>query len=90
MAAALRLLKVLFLTEEFSLLNVPSMNREQFMKADNVSVVVKVKLTDDELDIVRLAGVLRGTAGGPVLTVKFQVWLVPVLLALSLHLTYQV
>jgi hypothetical protein len=87
---ALRLLRVLLLTEEFSLLKVPSMNMEQFMKADSVSVVVKVKLTDEELEVDRLTGVLRVTDGAAVSTVKFQVWLVPVLLALSLHLTYQV
>jgi membrane glycosyltransferase len=60
------------------------------MNVDSVSVVVKVKLRVDELDTVRLAGVLGVTAGAAVSTVKFQVWLAPVLLALSLHLTYQV
>ena len=90
MPVALRLLSVLLLTEELSLLNVPSMNREQFMNAENVSVVVKVKLTDEELEVDRLTGVLRVTVGAAVSTVKFQVALVPVLLALSLHLTYQV
>jgi hypothetical protein len=90
MLVAVRFVTVLLLTEELSLLNVPSMNREQFRNEDNVSVVVKVKLTDEELEVERLTGVLRVTDGAAVSTVKFQVWLVPVLLALSLHLTYQV
>jgi hypothetical protein len=73
-----------------AVLNAPSRNNEQLMNLDSVSVVVKLKLIVEELEIVRLAGLLRVTAGAAVSTVKFQVWLVPVLLALSLHLTYQV
>ena len=46
MPATVKLLRVLLLTEEFIWLNVLSMNREQFMNVDSVSVVVKVKLTD--------------------------------------------
>ena len=85
----LKSFSVLLLTEELSWLNDPSMNKEQFMKADNVSVVVKLKLRLDELDTVRLAGVFRVTVGAAVSTVKFQVWLVPVILALVLHWTNQ-
>ena len=90
MLVAVRLVMVLLLTDALALLNAPSRNNEQLMNADSVSVVVKLKLIVEELEIVRLAGLLRVTVGAAVSTVKFQVWLVPVLLMLSLHLTYQV
>jgi hypothetical protein len=90
MLVAVRFVTVLLLTEALDLLNVPSRNNEQLRNADSVSVVVKLKLIVEELEIVRLAGLLRVTVGAAVSTVKFQVWLVPVLLALSLHFTYQV
>ena len=90
MLVAVRLVIVLLLTDALALLNAPSRNNEQLMNLDSVSVVVKLKLIVEELEIVRLAGALRVTVGAAVSTVKFQVALVPVLLALSLHLTYQV
>ena len=89
MLVMVKLLRVLLLTLPLAWLKMLSMNREQFMKVDRVSVALNVKLTDDELEIVRLTGELSVTVGAAVSTVKFQVWLVPVLLALSLHLTYQ-
>ena len=60
------------------------------MIGDKLSTAMKLKVTVPMLEIDRLAGKFRVTVGAAVSTVKFQVALVPVLLALSLHLTYQV
>src|SRR5262249_50923771 len=67
----------------------PSMKSEQFSTVPRLSVAVKLKFTV-VLELLKpLAGEFRVTTGGVVSTVNVLVTLAPVLLALSLQLTFQ-